>query len=424
MPPYEQRQPRWHEALLYNGLFQILVGLTIVVILPATLVWGWDSLSHLNSLQRHTLLAAAASFTVSSMALKRMARFAGGDVPQYIASTVTLVYLLAFAIVIFTRSDYSRGALLIAYFFTLLLTYTGYFIWRRYSHLRYAVVPNDMGARLKSTSRISIHHLVRPTLDGGRFDAVVADLKSGRLKPEWERFLAECALAQIPLLDIRQLNEHSAGKVCIHQLSGSAEWMATPASLYGPVKRLIDIAGALFVLLLVWPVMLLAALAIRLDSPGPALFKQLRLGMNNTEFKVYKFRSMTLAKGDISRLQGSDEKQRITRIGAFIRKTRIDELPQLWNVLKGDMSLIGPRPEWKLLACEYEKDIPFYSYRHVVRPGITGLAQVMQGYAWDVDDTKEKIEYDFYYIKHFSFWLDVLIVLKTLKVIVTGWGAR
>ena len=119
----------------------------------------------------------------------------------------------------------------------------------------------------------------------------------------------------------------------------------------------------------------------------------------------------------------SDDK-RITNVGRFIRKTRIDEIPQFINVLKGDMSIIGPRPEQLAFVEQFEKEIPFYPYRHVVRPGITGWAQVMQGYADCADDTRVKIEHDFYYIKHFSLWLDILIVVKTIRTILTGFGAR
>ena len=115
---------------------------------------------------------------------------------------------------------------------------------------------------------------------------------------------------------------------------------------------------------------------------------------------------------------------RVTRVGKFIRKTRIDELPQFINVLKGDMSLIGPRPEQRAFVDQFEIDIPFYTYRHVVRPGITGWAQVTQGYAASEDETRIKLEHDFYYIKNFSLWLDILIVFKTIRTMLTGFGAR
>ena len=140
-------------------------------------------------------------------------------------------------------------------------------------------------------------------------------------------------------------------------------------------------------------------------------------------FRVFKFRSMTVDhQGGHFTLK--DEADRITRVGRVIRKYRLDELPQFLNVIKGDMSLIGPRPESSALAEWYDHEVPFFAYRHIVRPGISGWAQVMHGYAAGVEEMNDKIAYDFYYIKHFSFWLDLLIWYKTLRTILTGFGSR
>ena len=138
---------------------------------------------------------------------------------------------------------------------------------------------------------------------------------------------------------------------------------------------------------------------------------------------MLKFRSMRIDMGGKGFTQGKDD-PRITKVGKFIRKYRIDELPQIFNILIGQMSFIGPRPESLDLSIWYEKDVPFFSYRHVVRPGISGWAQVEQGYAAEVDGMNIKLEYDFYYIKHFSLWLDILITFKTIKTIISGFGAR
>ena len=147
------------------------------------------------------------------------------------------------------------------------------------------------------------------------------------------------------------------------------------------------------------------------------------MGLGGRHFKMVKFRSMTVDHGG-SHFTEKDESHRITRVGKIIRKYRLDELPQFWNVLIGEMSLIGPRPESAELAKWYQKEVPFFMYRHVVRPGISGWAQVMQGYAAGVDEMKDKLAYDFYYIKHFSFWLDLLIVFRTIRVIFSGFGAK
>ena len=172
------------------------------------------------------------------------------------------------------------------------------------------------------------------------------------------------------------------------------------------------------------PLMLLTAIAIRLESAGSVLFVQNRVGQGGREFKIYKFRSMRTDSEQNGAQLAQVGDSRITRVGSFIRKTRLDELPQFFNILKGDMSLIGPRPEQKVFVEQFEKSIPFYQYRHIVKPGLSGWAQVTQGYAGNTDETQVKIEHDFYYIKHFSFSLDVLIMFKTVKIILTGFGAR
>ena len=169
---------------------------------------------------------------------------------------------------------------------------------------------------------------------------------------------------------------------------------------------------------------MLTAIAIRLESPGKVIFVQERVGQGGRLFKIYKFRSMRFDAEKHGAQLAQQNDARITRVGKFIRKTRIDELPQFINVLKGDMSLIGPRPEQLGFVKEFEKTIPFYNYRHIVKPGISGWAQVTQGYASNEDETALKVQYDFYYIKHISFALDVLIVLKTIQTMLTGFGAR
>ncbi|MDK4614329.1 exopolysaccharide biosynthesis polyprenyl glycosylphosphotransferase [Kingella kingae] len=190
------------------------------------------------------------------------------------------------------------------------------------------------------------------------------------------------------------------------------------------VKRLLDIVCVLCALPFALPLMLLTAIAIRLESSGSVLFTQNRVGQGGREFRIYKFRSMSQdSEKDGAKLAQVGD-SRITQVGHFIRKTRLDELPQFFNILKGDMSLIGPRPEQKVFVEQFEQSIAFYNYRHIVKPGLSGWAQVTQGYAGNEDETRVKIEHDFYYIKHFSLSLDLLIVFKTIKIILTGFGAR
>jgi exopolysaccharide biosynthesis polyprenyl glycosylphosphotransferase len=214
------------------------------------------------------------------------------------------------------------------------------------------------------------------------------------------------------------------GRVQIEHLAENEFGSLLPSALYAFFKRCVDVFAVVVTAPLTVPLMLLTAIAVKLDSPGPALFMQKRVGQGDRDYRIYKFRSMChdSEKDGAQLAQAGD--MRVTRVGRVIRKTRLDELPQFFNVLKGEMSLIGPRPEQRAFVEQFEKEIPFYIYRHVVKPGITGWAQVVQGYASDADDTRVKLQHDFYYIKHFSLWLDILIVFKTIKTIMTGFGAR
>ena len=188
------------------------------------------------------------------------------------------------------------------------------------------------------------------------------------------------------------------------------------------LKRMSDIALSLFALTAGAPFFVAIALAIWIDDRGPVLFRQTRIGKNRAPFRLFKFRTMRQNDGQEAYTQVGD--LRITRIGGFLRASRLDELPQMLNVLFGDMSLIGPRAEWDKLVDRYEAEIPCYHFRHLVKPGITGWAQVNYPYGANIEDTLRKLEYDLYYIRHFSFLVDAAIVLKTIHVMLFGKGGR
>ncbi|WP_416832734.1 MAG: exopolysaccharide biosynthesis polyprenyl glycosylphosphotransferase [Erythrobacter sp.] len=275
----------------------------------------------------------------------------------------------------------------------------------------------------------SLNDLEEFVQQGWRDWALVADLHYPHAE-RTERLFAKAALSGIPVYHFRQVAEMQSGQVKISHLSENELGSLIPDASYTFMKRAIDVTAAVCLLPLLLPLFALLALAIRLDSSGSAFFIQERVGFRGRKFSMIKFRTMrernvsddAEAKREDAMTRSDDD--RITRIGAFLRKTRMDELPQILNVLRGDMSFIGPRPEASALSQWYEAELPFYSYRHIVRPGITGWAQVNQGHVTDVNDVLSKLRYDFYYIKNFSLWLDLLVGLKTLRVIATGIGAK
>ena len=190
-------------------------------------------------------------------------------------------------------------------------------------------------------------------------------------------------------------------------------------------KRAFDILASIALLALVWPIMLLTAIANVIDTGRPILYRQTRVGLNGKPFNVLKFRSMvTDAEATQGAVWAEKDDPRITRVGAIIRKTRIDELPQLFNVLRGDMSFVGPRPERPEFVTDLSESITYYDHRHRVKPGITGWAQLCYPYGASVDDSKEKLQYDLYYLKNHSILLDMIILLQTVEVVLIGDGAR
>jgi sugar transferase (PEP-CTERM system associated) len=193
----------------------------------------------------------------------------------------------------------------------------------------------------------------------------------------------------------------------------------------GFIKRGFDLLTSLSLLVVALPLMIFTALLVKIDSRGPMLYRQERVGIGGRLFSIYKFRSMRIdAEADGKPQWAKKQDNRITRVGRFIRLTRLDELPQLFNVLRGEMSFVGPRPERPYFVEQLSQSIPYYQARHSIKPGITGWAQVRAGYGASVEDTRTKLEYDIYYLKHHSLYLDLLIILETIGVVVSARGAR
>ncbi len=239
--------------------------------------------------------------------------------------------------------------------------------------------------------------------------------------------MMEIRLRGVRVIDLADFYEQTWFKVPVFYLQRS--WFAMAQGfqlLHNPIglrfKRIFDVAGALLLLILSSPLLLIAAILVKLESPGPLIFKQTRVGENGKLFTVYKIRSMRADAEKDGAQWAKVGDSRVTRIGAFIRATRIDELPQLFNVLRGEMSFIGPRPERPEFTGTLEQEIPFYNLRHILRPGVTGWAQVMYPYGANVEDAQQKLQFELYYIKNYSLLLDAAIVLKTIRVVLFGKG--
>lgn len=408
--------------------FQLFGGILMAVALPAFVRGKFERFGDAVASYEHSLIGTVCALMLGYLIFRKMTILPGARSITNVIPSFMTSYAVVVAFFFLMRIDYSRYQFMVSFalacvWFTVIL-----FVMARFRRPVFCVVPGSHTSRLQSYRGVKWKVLKsRKILDRYPHIPIVANFNDRTLEPEWERLIAEEAIKGRRVLSARQLAESLTGRVQIENLSENTFGHLAPDSLYAPTKRYVDIFSALCIIALLWPVMLITAIIIRFESDGPSVFKQERMGFRGKTFTVYKFRSMRVQNEQTRGLQSDktlDDDARITSFGRFIRKTRIDELPQVFNILKGDMSWIGPRPETLRLSKWYEKEIPFYRYRHIVRPGISGWAQVKQGHVTEVEDIRLKLEYDMFYVKHFSLWLDLLIAIKTIAVVFTGKGAR
>ena len=253
---------------------------------------------------------------------------------------------------------------------------------------------------------------------------LVVDLRPV-MSEKMAQYIASSNLAGVPVRSLSGVYEEHTGRLPMVHLADGWE-LSAPVSRnqYADFKRSIDftltiLTSPLWLLLsaIIW-------LAVKIDSRGPAIYTQERVGHDGSTFTLYKFRTMVVdAELNGPQFAAYDD-ERLTRVGRYLRRVRLDEIPQLWNVLKGELSLVGPRPERPVWTEQFEESIPFYAYRHLIRPGVTGWAQINYGYADDEADTVDKLTYDLYYVKHMSPWLDLRILGSSLWTVMSGFGAR
>jgi lipopolysaccharide/colanic/teichoic acid biosynthesis glycosyltransferase/glycosyltransferase involved in cell wall biosynthesis len=347
----------------------------------------------------------------------------------WVSTTAPFVFTpLGFALL---QQPYSRAAVVWAYAATTLWLWWGYRRHVKHRALRLvhldANVPAQLAACLSPNTldpqAVQLiawnpnHDIPLPACDGVVLDRHV------RSTDERTRLLGELKMQHLRLYSVEAVAELTSGRKMLPTAADSL-WEIDNDPSYDRAKRLLDVATVIAFAPLWLPLAACVALAVRLDSKGPALYSQPRVGRDGQVFTLWKFRSMVhgLQAPGVHFAQADDP--RITRVGRLLRRSRLDELPQLFNVLMGHMSLIGPRPEQTAFVRDFAATIPSYPYRHLVRPGLTGWAQVQQGYADSADTTRIKLSYDLYYVAHYSLALDLLIAAKTVKTVCTGFGAR
>lgn len=371
----------------------------------------------------NTAILFTVSFLITQFIIYRMVSISVYRLIGQVLSTWLIVLATGFAVMLLLRFDYSfwYATLTFVVGTASLAVFAAYLVER---HTQTVGIPRDiLSADITMQDMGMFVPLDGPTLPETAIDALVVDQRYLN-DPVWTPFLSWCAINAVPVLFIADYIERHTGKIDMSNFALGDALRIRTLTPYLSLKRLVDVTVASVALFILAVPLVIMALVIRIESKGSAIFTQRRLGRGGRPFTIYKFRSMrTDAEVRGAQFAASSD-PRITRVGRYIRKSRIDELPQLLNVIRGDMSLIGPRPEQVDLMDELVDQIPLFPLRHSVRPGITGWAQVCQGYADDVDSTREKIAYDLFYIKNVSLILDLSIVLRTIRIIISGFGAR
>jgi len=415
-----------HSSTMYLSLVRAGGAVVVGILLPFAVA----SLFYPDLAERAVFLPSLGACLVAVLGaaylFMSLVSYPGIRAGYYILPSFSSAFAAVLILLLLLRLDYSRPLLVASYVASISWYYLVYFSVQRQPDMTIGVVPLGDVEPLLSIPGIRWTMLQSPGHPTDGFFAVVADFRAD-MPNAWESLLADTALSGTPVLHVKQLRESLTGRVEIEHLSENAHGTLVPPSAYRTAKLIIDVAVSAVALVVLLPLLLVVALVIRLDSDGPVIFRQQRIGYRGRAFEVWKFRTMAhraVTEGTREEAMTQKNDVRVTRVGRVLRYSRIDELPQLWNIVRGEMSLIGPRPEAEVLSTWYEKEIPFYRYRHIVRPGITGWAQVNQGHVTDVSDVHNKLHYDFYYISNYSPWIDIIIVVRTIGTMVTGYGSR
>lgn len=420
-----RRASRPLRSLLLSRRFQLYGGLLLAAVLPFVIQLytpPWGAAPEKSYALGANVLAVVIAFWLRCS----IEDYPGIQRSYVIMPTVLAGHGIAFAALLVTRLPYSRLSLVLGLVLHISWLYIHYIGLERRIRRRIAVVPSGAVQMLADVPNVDWRWLKRPRLrDASGCEAIVADF-SADLPPEWEAFLAKAAIEGRLVYQHKQLFESLTGRVQLEHLSENTFGSLVPSRGYFHSKTVLDFFAALLALPFALLVIAIASLAIWAETRESPWFRQKRVGHRGREFWVYKLKTMRSSSVECARTAATTVQDdcRITALGRVLRKYRIDELPQIFNVLKGEMSWIGPRPEASALSNWYRSELPFYVYRHVVKPGISGWAQINQGHVASIDEVHYKLQFDFYYIKYFSPWLDLLIVLRTIKTMIVGFGSK
>lgn len=404
-------------------LYRFLTGVILTIITAALYLWQ-KNIAPLDIKVINSVILVTIAHTLAAVSVDKLLSFPGKQSWLQILPAVGVAYSCVFGVfavffVTFSNSFVLVNGVITAIFFCM------DFWWRSRRPAPIAYIPLGDAVDVYQLPHVQWLRLESPILPEQPIQAVVADLHSQDLNQDWQKFLAQTTLSNIPVYHIRQVEESLTGRVKITHMYENNLGSLLPSSAYMAVKQILDMIIIIISLPITLPLMLLTALAIKIESPKDSIiFTQKRIGQYGKEFTIYKFRSMIGESEKDGAQFAQPNDVRITSVGQFLRKTRLDELPQFWNILKGEMSLVGPRPEQGIFVKQFEEIISFYSYRNIIKPGLTGWAQINQGYVGDLGNTKIKVQFDFFYIKNLSLSLDLLILFKTVRIVLTGSGAR
>lgn len=412
-------------GFLTSNRFALISAVVLGVLIPDLFhPWARSVLAHSPAWTilgiRASFFGSIAAIAMGHISLSRFTALPTIDAKAYIFPSFLMSYSAVLALVYASSTPFGHYhfftsfAIVVPWYFCLAV------LRERHVKPHLALIGPDPNPITEILQNVEWTVLKAPLLNA-HFSAIVVDSHHD-LSPEWEHLVAEAVLQGIPVHDAKHMREALTRRVDIAHMADNNFGSLLPALTYVRIKRIIDLIFAIPAAILALPLLSVLAIAIRIESPGDAIFSQRRMGFRGKPFTFYKLRTMRNGEDGAHFTDQNDV--RITRLGAVLRRYRIDELPQIWNIIRGNMSWIGPRPEVLALADLYEENIPFYVYRHAVRPGISGWAAVHQGNVAQVDAATVKLQYDFFYIKYCSLWLDVLIFLMTMRTVVTGFGSR